>query len=373
TTHQKPNTDKEFLGVWVSYIELSGMLNGKTIAQAKKQIDQIMIDSKAYGLNAVIFHVRSHSNAYYKLTKFKAAAAVEPLIKAGFDPLEYAVQAAHSRGLELHAWVNPYRIGENLNYAVGKDYFKSGSSYYYNPASTTAQNLIIDGVGEIVKNYDVDGVQFDDYFYPNDPTAVPVDKAAAFEVAQYEKYKKDGGSLKIDGWRRLQVSKLISAVYSKVHTREGCVFGISPGANQSKNYSKLYADIELWMKQAKYIDYVCPQIYYGLLNKSSPFVANLNGWMAIERNSSVKLYIGLALYKIGITKDTCAGSPAGITEWADHDDIMKEQLLLVRSKSECGGVMFFSYSFFNPSAIKESSDWIKAVGVREIENLLEVL
>ncbi|MDD3833357.1 MAG: hypothetical protein PHR18_05570, partial [Oscillospiraceae bacterium] len=81
----------------------------------------------------------------------------------------------------------------------------------------------------------------------------------------------------------------------------------------------------------------------------------------------------LALYKIGITKDTCAGSPAGITEWADHDDIMKEQLLLVRSKSECGGVMFFSYSFFNPSAIKESSDWIKAVGVREIENLLEVL
>ncbi|MDD2361449.1 MAG: family 10 glycosylhydrolase [Oscillospiraceae bacterium] len=365
TTAKKPDTDKEFLGVWVSYIELAGMLNGKTVAQAKAQIDQIMTNSKAYGLNAVIFHVRSHSNAYYKSKIFKAAAAAKPLIDAGFDPLEYAVQAAHSRGLELHAWINPYRIGGNLSYAIGKDYFKSGSNYYYNPSSSAAQKLIIDGVGEIVNNYDVDGVQFDDYFYPNDPAVIPKDKAAAFEKNAFDEYKSKGGKLGIADWRRFQVSVLISAVYSKVHTREDCDFGISPGGIQSNNYNNLYADVALWMRQAKYIDYICPQIYYGFLNKSSAFDKNLDGWIAMQRSPSVKLYVGLALYKIGIADDEWAGDD-GRTEWADHDDIIKRQLVYTRSKSECGGVMFFSYSFFKPSSGN-------AVATREIENLLGIL
>ena len=130
-------------------------------------------------MNAVILHVRANSDAYYKSKIFKPVKSVQALIAGGFDPLAYAVQAAHKRGLQLHAWLNPYRIGTDESYAVGDNakqdvWFSKFSNsqynrrcYYYIPTSTTAQKTILDGVREIVEGYDVDGIHFDDYFYPN--------------------------------------------------------------------------------------------------------------------------------------------------------------------------------------------------------------
>ena len=103
-------TDTEFRGVWVSYIELNSMFKNKTAAQAKQSIDGMMDNCLSFGMNAVIFHVRANSDAYYQSKLFQPAASVTSLLNSGFDPLSYAVQAAHARGLELHAWVNPYRI-----------------------------------------------------------------------------------------------------------------------------------------------------------------------------------------------------------------------------------------------------------------------
>ena len=235
-TYPKPDTGEEMRAAWVSYIELTKMIGGKTEDKAKAAIDDIMIKCKAYGLNAVIFHVRSHSDAYYKSTVFNSATSVKNLISSGFDPLEYAVNAAHSRGLELHAWVNPYRIGSDKSFAKCNDYFKSGSNYFYNPASNDAQKLIVSGVEEIVKNYNVDGIHFDDYFYPTDLSNLSNDKF-------YNDYKSKGGTMSVADWRRDNVSKLIKAVYSKVHSikKTGCVFGVSPsGVNPfDKPNSKL--------------------------------------------------------------------------------------------------------------------------------------
>lgn len=378
TTTSRPKTDTgaEMRAAWVSYIEIDNLLKGKSVSGAKSVIDGIMQNAKSYGLNAVIFHVRANSDAYYKSKKFNTAATLKNLIdRDGFDPLGYAVEAAHSRGLELHAWVNPYRIGKDKSYAKcsgAYDTFKSGDKYYYNPASSSAQSLILEGIEEIVNNYDVDGVQFDDYFYPNDTAVIPLSKPAAFEKPAYDTYKTGGGKLGIANWRRWHVSSLIASAYKKVHgIRKSCVFGVSPASDTNNNYSRLYADIKLWMKDKGYIDYICPQVYFGLLNSNKPFKGEVDKWTSYGRHSSVRLYIGLALYKIGKDKDESAGD--GKNEWATNDDVMKSSLIYVRSKSQCGGVMFYSYTFFNPSSRSNDGSWSLDVANREVNNLLAVL
>lgn len=371
-TYPKPDTGKEMRAVWVSYIELNNLLKNKSADGARTVIDGIMENAKSYGLNAVIFHVRANSDAYYKSKIFNSAAVVKTLIDtAGFDPLTYAVQAAHNRGLELHAWVNPYRIGSSTSYAKCSDYFASGGKYYYNPASSAAQKLILDGIDEIVRNYDVDGIQFDDYFYPNDGNVIPKSSSAAFEKSDYDKYKSNGGKLSIGDWRRNHVSQLIASTYSKVHNvKKDCVFGVSPSSNISHNYSNLYADIASWIKQKGYVDYICPQIYFGFANSSQPFESTVKSWANMSRHSSVRLYIGLALYKTGLISDTYAGE--GKQEWATNDDIMKRSVLCVRQNPACGGVMFYSYTYFNPSS-QNDADRKMDVAIREVNNLLSVL
>ena len=139
TNPPSPPAPSEMKGVWVSYIELNTIFKNKTESAAKLAIDQIMDNCVSYGLNTVFFHVRANSDAYYKSSLFKPAASVANLIGNGFDPLAYAVASAHSRGLQLHAWVNPYRIGSNLSYRVsGVDYFQKGDKYYYVPTSAGA-------------------------------------------------------------------------------------------------------------------------------------------------------------------------------------------------------------------------------------------
>lgn len=377
TKPQKPNIGDELRGVWVSYLELNTILNNKSVAQAKSNIDSIMINSKAFGINAVIFHVRSHSDAFYKSTKFPYAASAKTLIDNGFDPLAYAIESAHKHGLELHAWINPYRVGtsdsfwKSKGFELNKDYVKSGNMYYFNPASSKAKDLIISGIEEIIKNYDVDGIHFDDYFYHTDANIFPSKTPGAIEKAQYEAEKSKLGINDIGTWRRYKVSELVKAAYTATHKRSGCVFGVSPRGVQDQNRDVVYADVELWMKSKGYIDYVTPQIYFGFEHQTRPFDKTVNEWAKMQRDSSVKLYIGLALHKIGTVNDQYAGT--GKEEWKNRNDIMKRSLLYVRSKAECSGVMFFRYDFFFPSKMAESSSWVKSVAVREVENLLTVM
>ena len=382
TKPQKPNIGDELRGVWVSYLELNTIFKGKTVEQAKSNIDSIMINSKALGLNAVIFHVRSHSDAFYKSTKFPYAAGAKSLIDAGFDPLAYAIDSAHSRGLELHAWINPYRVGtsdsfwKSKGFELNKDYVKSGNMYYFNPASSKAKDLIISGIEEIIKNYDVDGIHFDDYFYHTDANIFPSKTPGAIEKAQYEAEKSKLGINDIGTWRRYKVSELVKAAYTATHKRSGCVFGVSPRGARPKNGTDpnrdiVYAAVELWMKIKGYIDYICPQIYFGFQNKNQPFDKVVDYWISLNRDSSVKLYIGLALYKIGWVSDSNADT--GKEEWKNRNDIMKRSMLYVRSKAECSGVMFFRYDFFFPSKMAESSSWVKSVAIKEVENLLTVM
>ncbi len=369
--------EEEFRGVWLSYIELNALLKDKNADQAKEALDGVMEQAASYGLNAVVFHVRAMSDAYYQSELFPPAAAAKPLLDSGFDPLAYAVEAAHARGLQLHAWVNPYRIGTNKENAGCNDIFSVDTGgtlyYYYNPASEAARTLILQGVEEIVTRYAVDGVQFDDYFYPSNTSAIPPDSPAAFEKAGYAAYTAAGGTLGVSDWRRAQVDVLVADTYQKVHQREGCIFGISPDYNVEKNYSTLYADITAWIAAPGFVDYICPQIYFGFENSAAPFDRAVDTWAAYPRHSSVRLYVGLGLYKTGVSPDAYAGQ--GKEEWVGCSDIMKRSVECLRGHETVGGMIFYSFSSFTAETRSPSSGqtYQAEIGRKEVENLLPLL
>ena len=355
--------EEEFRGVWVSYMEMNTLLSGQSPDGAKAAINQLMDDCVSYHLNAVVLHVRANSDAYYQSSLFPAAAAAAPLLEQGFDPLAYAVEAAHARGIELHAWLNPYRVGTDPENKRCDDVFLCGDRTYYIPSSTAAQKLILDGVREIVRNYAVDGVQYDDYFYP--PGGVPDDNPADFEAEDFAR----SGMSDIGQWRRTHVSALVRATSVAVHEREGCVFGVSPAATIDHDIQKLYADVREWIRTAGYLDYICPQIYYGFKNGANPFDQALDQWLSLPRADSVKVYVGLALYKAALADDAYAGD--GRQEWAQNSDILKRAALLTR-EAGCGMILY-SYSYFDPAGRGELSGDALATAQQEVENLLPVL
>ena len=246
----------EMRGVWVSYLDWNGW--AKDEAGYKKAMDQTLDLCVQKGLNAVFLQVRPDGDAmypsqYFPWSKFASGKQGK---NPGYDPLAYAVQAAHQRGLQLHAWINPYRITGYLNrysdlcasnpaIAWAKDGDSSNDrwvlcqngEYYYNPAIPQVRQLIIDGVKEIVTNYEVDGIHFDDYFYPN------LDDSKAETWFDYPEYQAGGTSLSVAAWRRNNVNELVRGVYSAVKSiRPQALFGISPdgkiGEIDKKSYTK---------------------------------------------------------------------------------------------------------------------------------------
>lgn len=326
TPAEEPTAPVEMRGVWVSYLELDGLLTGAAAEQAQVQLDALMDTCKAQGLNTVFFHTRAHGDAYYASRVYPAAASAAGLLAAGVDPLAYAVAAAHSRGLALHAWVNPYRIGADPSRAVAEvPRFQKDGVWYYDPAAETARALVLNGVRELLDGYAVDGVHFDDYFYPAGMSAAAED----FETVPE--------GIAVGDWRRTQVDALISGVYGLCRGH-GKPFGVSPAARLDYCRETLCADVALWMRQPGYIDYVCPQIYSGFQHSSRPFPAVLEEWLALPRHKGLAFYGGLAFYKAGLAEDKYAGNGKG--EWAESHDILARQLQLLRQRQADGFILF---------------------------------
>lgn len=369
TTATRPTGEtQEMRAVWMAFSDLNSLIGNKSVADAKKALDAAMKQIADFGLNTVIFHVRANSDAYYRSDLFKPAKSVKKQIDAGFDPLAYAITAAHQNGLALHAWINPYRIGADASYAACDDTFTYNNRHYYVPTSVEAQALILNGVRELMA-YDIDGVQFDDYFYP--AGACDENQAAAFEKSGYAAYTEAGGTGTPGEWRRANVSALVRSVYSIVHQKKRCVFGISPANDVTKNYSQMYADVRLWMRTSGYVDYICPQIYFGLEHATAAFDKQTDLWCGYPRHASVSLYVGLALYKTGIYTDTYAGA-SGKTEWADHTDVMARSVTYLRGTKAAGGFMLFRYAHLTASAERETS-FDKSVAQKELDNLKKIL
>lgn len=318
-----PTAVAEWRAVWVSYLELDTLLTDADADTAAARLDEMMDTCRTRGMNTVLFHVRAHSDAYYRSSIYPPAEAAAGLLADGFDPLAYAVEAAHTRELTLHAWINPYRIGSTADNAVTESTFVHSGTHYYDPAADTVKRAVLDGVRELL-DYDIDGVHFDDYFYP---TGLG-DAAAPFEQIP------DG--ISVADWRRTQVDTLVSAV-SGLTRRAGKVFGISPVGLPDKARGDHYADVAAWMATSGYIDYICPQIYYGFTHERYPYDATLAAWCDLPRADGVALYIGLALYKTG-SDDPYAGS--GRQEWMQNTNIVSRQIVALRAAGADGFALF---------------------------------
>ena len=354
-------------GMWISYIEFQSV-DFSTKDSFTADITQMFENCKNMGLNTVIVHVRSFGDAYYKSNYFPYSHIMTGVQgqDPGYDPLEIMVETAHNIGLRFEAWINPYRVklyshpkelatnnpAQNSNLTITTD-----SGIFYNPALQEVRDLVTQGVVEIIENYNVDGIHFDDYFYPNTAKELDEDDYAAYS-----------GSLSLDDWRRENVNMLVRQVYSAIKQYdENITFGISPQGNNDNNYYMQYSDVKLWMSKKGYADYIMPQLYWGFdyLTKSGSDrygFKNLSyEWSQYKMHPDMKLYVGLGAYRIG-DGDGGANNQA---EWQSGHN-MADMITVVGANPDLHGYALYSYnSLFDLS----SYDQLKTDEVSSITNL----
>ncbi len=371
----------ELRGVWISYLDWEQMPGDQ--AGFQREVDRMLDRCVELHMNAVFVHVRPDADAMYPSEYFPWSRFITGTQgqDPGYDPLAYFVQAAHDRGLQFHAWVNPFRITgyHNTWEQMSADHpakqwlsdqdpsndrfvLKQSGNYYWNPAVPQVREMIIGGVKEIVERYDVDGIHFDDYFYPEVKDENP---DLWFDKPEYDSSQS---RLTISDWRRENINALIRGVYSAVKERKPEVqFGISPEGyvDHLRSDSRLFTDVDTWLSQDGYVDYIMPQIYWGFEHKladgsSAPFAfsQNLNTWISLSRKGNAKLYLGLAMYKTGSNTNDNNEVP----EWLRHDDIMKRQVEAGRATGAVDGYCFYAYSSFQEAACQA-----------EVANLMKVL
>lgn len=364
---EEENMEEEQRAVFVSYIELSKYIKGKEKAEAMNNIDDMLDNMKEYGFNMVLLQVRSFSDAIYPSDIYPSSKTV--VAKEGdplpFDVLEYFVEAAHKRKLELHAWINPYRIRlkdkseiteENPAFLwLGTNLVKeTEKGIFYNPAEEEVEELILKGIKEILDNYEVDGIHFDDYFYPDDK----------IDEQNYEEAKRKDSTLTLQKFRLGVTTKFIRNTYRLVK-KEGknLLFGISPEGNIENNYSQNYIDTRLFASKKGYVDYLMPQIYFGFENETKPFINTVREWNDLITEESVMFLPALAFYKTG-EFDQYAKS--GQEEWLLSSDIIMREVLTSRELSRYRGFAIFRYDSLFQENLSETS-------FQEKENLKKIL
>ena len=346
----------EFRGVWVATVANIDFPSapGLPVPTLKSEWDELLDYVEDVGLNAVIVQIRPAGDALYPtqlapwsryLTGEQGKAPSDPT----FDPVAYMIETARERGIEFHAWLNPYRATMNLdtdalapNHMLNQHpewFLQYGKKFYFNPALPEVRQHIVDVVGEVVDRYDIDAIHFDDYFYPYKLKDTPFPDDRSF--TQY-----GAGFSNIADWRRANTSMLIEAVDARIESSKPWVrFGISPfgvwrnsavdadRGSQTRagqtSYDDLYADILTWLEQG-WIDYVAPQLYWSIGYDLADYETLLYWWgnHTFGRN----LYIGQAAYKVG-------NNP--VEDWKRGSEINR-QIALNREVSTVDGSIFFS-------------------------------
>lgn len=362
-TADTPESDEEMRGVWVSYMELS-MENesSKTQKAFEDKFTEIVQKCRESGFNTLIVQVRPFCDALYKSSYFPWSHILTGTQGENpqYDALQIMCDICKENNLKIHAWINPYRVSSNetpkklsdnnpyiKNSEIG---IKTDNGIFLDPSNETAQQLISDGVKEIAENYDVDGIQFDDYFYPTEDES--------FDKKQYEAYIEKYGkenSMSLDNWRMQNVNTLICKVYRTIKSVDSSVeFGISPQGNIGNN-DGLYADVKSWCTCKGFADYICPQIYFSLENPALTFEDCLNSWTSLDFGENVKLYVGLGGYKAG-------NGEYDEETWLLSDSILADEYDILRNNKSVRGFMLYSYSCLEDDTAK-----------KEINNLINAL
>lgn len=345
----------EWRAVWVSYLEWARM-DFSSEETFRAGAAQLLDNCAGLGLNTILAQVRPFGDALYRSNLYPwshlctGVQGQDP----GFDPLDVLLQEAHGRGLSVEAWINPYRLRSSA--AVPPNLAETnlicthpewtctvGEGVYLNPAEPAAAGYVVQGVAELVQNYAVDGIHFDDYFYPTTDEGIDAVQFAAAGVS----------SRTI--WRRENVTALVQAVHDAVKAQDPTLrFGISPQGNPDNDEDQQYSDVKAWLAAGgdhAVVDYLCPQVYWGegfTLSSGSTRFAFENivpEWLGYPRAADVALYFGLGAYRIGVG-DGSADPDAG-TRW-NTGEALARQVQFLREQNAGGWALYRYGSLFDP-------------------------
>lgn len=328
-------TNKELRGLWLAFCDFKSVgLYKKSKSAFKKNSNKIMKAAKKNKCNAVFLHVRAFDDAIWKSKTFDASVflvgskrgAKKANVAYTYDPMKILCDSAKKYGLEVHAWMNPYRI----------TYTK-----FFNPKYKSSINRVLKAVKEVSK-YDIKGIHFDDYFYHS---------AGGYVKKVSNKAK---GATNSPKERRKNVNKLVKKVYKLSH-KKNLVFGISPQGNYENDMHD-GADVKKWLSKTGYVDYVAPQIYWtdkwGSGGNVKMFTGRLNQFTKLNKHpSKIKLYIGLALYRCGYSQSDDKG-------WGKSNTNMKRQVKKIRKskyvkKGVHGFILFEAENLYQKRCKKE--------------------
>ncbi|MDD3171161.1 MAG: family 10 glycosylhydrolase [Bacilli bacterium] len=374
--------DTDFRAVWIStYIADVAAYKNKTQYQA--EITSILDVMEYYNLNVMIFHVRVMNDALY-------TTSMSPISKywkvdQTWDALEWVINECHKRGIEFHAWMNPYRVSNGaatinmddlaakfpqVNPASNVDNMLKGSSVVIlNPAKAIVQNFLVNTCMEVVRKYDVDAIHFDDYFYTD-----------GIGNQDNEDYVASKTSLSLADWRRENVDTFIYRLSTQIRAynkqnNKAVQFGIAPSGvyrdgngvvtynengdavssgsltRQGGHYGDpLYSDTLKWVNE-EWIDYICPQCYHGFETTQSSFHGKVAWWNKVVENKKVNLYIGIGLYM------------AGDKYWPNSEEFY-HQMLFLSTQDNVNGIAIFSYKHLKAAYIDATS--IKGIQVAPV-------
>ena len=345
----------EWRAVWVSYLEWAAM-DFSTEDAFRAGVVQLLDNCAGLGLNTVLAQVRPFGDALYRSTLFPwshlctGVQGQDP----GFDPLDVLLQEAHTRGISVEAWVNPYRLRSSAamppNLADGnlanthpEWVCTVDEGLYLNPAVSAAADYVVQGVAELVQNYAVDGIHFDDYFYPTTDESIDAAQFAA------------SGAGNLAAWRRENVTALVRAVHDTVKAADPTLrFGISPQGNPDNDENQQYSDVTGWLASGggdAVVDYLCPQVYWGqgfaLHNGSTRFAFEniVPAWLAYPRAEGVALYFGLGAYRVGVGDG--GSNENSLSGWSTGR-ALADQVAFLREQGAGGWALYRYGSLFGP-------------------------
>jgi uncharacterized lipoprotein YddW (UPF0748 family) len=353
-----PPLPREFRGVWIASV---GNLDwpskpGLPVDSQKAELIALLDRAQAARLNAVIFQVRPAADALYRSTlepwseylTGRMGRAPQPL----YDPLELAVREAHSRGLELHAWFNPFRARHrgatgpvaprHVSHVLPEVVKRYGPYSWMDPGEPAARSHAIRVILDVVERYDVDGVHIDDYFYPYPERDRRGNVIPFPDERSWQRYRRSGGTLSREDWRRHNVDTFVVSLYRAIKNAKPWVkFGISPfgiwrpgfppAVTGLDAYSVLYADSRRWLREG-WVDYFTPQLYWETGSQGQSYTALLE-WWALQNARGRHLWIGNAAYKV---------SGVNGTAWPASE--IAAQIVHTRNMPGAGGNTHFNMS-----------------------------
>ena len=346
--------------IWLSQYDLSSVYTDGGRQRERESfaqlVRQILGNISSLGLNTVFLQVRPFGDSFfesevYPVSSFVSGEYGNPI---SYDPIAIIIDEGHRLGLSMHAWINPLRcMNESEIVKVDDDFLikrwyndrsKKGKyivnvsqRYYLNPAYDEVRELVCLGVDEILEKYEVDGIHIDDYFYPT--------ADESFDSFAYAEYLSSGGGLSLGDFRRENINLLVGEIYRTVKSKDARIlFGVSPAGVMKNNRELIFADVEHWCANEGYVDYICPQIYFGFEHSTCAFDKLCREFSEMIKVDGVRLIVGMTLGKAHSEYDAYAGE--GKYEWRDRKDILVRQLEYAKSLEKCVGVSYFSYQYF---------------------------